>query len=131
MKLGRQGGSKIPSIGNSIDWVCKRAIYYQTVVKNPQEMESLVTLVQNISVVLTKIGDYGKAASLITKILKFLSFVSDKSKSLIFYSYSDILAKQMRLVESKNYCKECLKLIEKPVHKQLKNFKNIASRAPL
>lgn len=106
-----------------IEWVYKRALYYQTMVKDPPEMESLVTLVQNIAVVLTQCKAYGKAASLITKILKFLSFVSDKSKSLIFYTYSDILIKQMRFIEAKNYCKECLKLIERPVHRQLKIFK--------
>lgn len=68
-----------------------RAKYYKSVVKLPQEMESLAILVQNISLVLMRINDLGSAAALITKILGFMSFVSDNSKCLIFYTYSSIL----------------------------------------
>ena len=92
-------------------------------VKLPQEMESLAILVQNVSLVLVKINEHGIAAALISKILGFLSFISDNTKCLIFYTYSGILMKQMRLMEAKNYCRECLKLLEKPVHIVLAKLK--------
>lgn len=97
-------------------------------VKVPQEIESLAILVQNISQILMKISDYGAAAALITKILGLMSFVTDNTKCMVFYTYSGILAKQTRLIEAKNYCRECLRLLEKPVHNMLAKFKLFSSK---
>ena len=105
-----------PESAPELDWALKRSKYYIKRVKKPQEMESLCILVQNLASVYFKMKEYSLPVMLMTQSLKYIAFIGDYSRVLFLYTYSQLLLKVKRIEEAKNYCKQCLRILERPVH---------------